>query len=228
MTPEHKALVAELRNIGMFGKSKWKSEWADRAAAAIEALSAQCAQPQAGEPVASFDDRWLGDGDSVHVLASPQPANPAQVTDAMVNAVLTWVCDDVLPAYDIPSDVPRNDPELPDSCRAALTAAIGAGGQAVACKECDGTGFKDKNGAHLTLARNPCGACGGSGYAPSVSNPADERVVEAMPSDLVGRIVDDAIIRCRELPDYAGRPAWEAAIDAAIRAALAQEGRKNG
>ncbi|TJU85617.1 MAG: hypothetical protein E5Y10_24670 [Mesorhizobium sp.] len=56
--------------------------------------------------------------------------------------------------------------------------------------------------------------------------PKPEGIVEALreallSDDLVGHIVDGAITRCRALPDYAGRPAWEVAIEEAIREAVA-------
>lgn len=38
------------------------------------------------------------------------------------------------------------------------------GGVLNECKECAGTGFQDKGGARLTLARSTCGVCGGTGY----------------------------------------------------------------
>jgi hypothetical protein len=54
--------------------------------------------------------------------------------------------------------------------------------------------------------------------------PATKGVTEAMDrllsDDLVGDIVDGAIARCRNLPDYSGRPAWEVAVEEAIREAV--------
>lgn len=186
MTPEHKALVAELRRRaerrvqteGPFTKENLV-EW--RAIAAIESLSAQSAQPQAGEAVGHRwrgpDGKWVcswdrplmepteyaealyaspqpalavkpitdeavrmaGDTLMRHglnapeqviyqaaravlegaaLVASPQPANPAQVTDAMVTAFIKA------------SSTAVGDTE--DCVRAGVSAAIGAGGQALA------------------------------------------------------------------------------------------------
>jgi len=124
---------------------------------------------------------------------------------------------------------------------------IDGNGHAVACKECDGTGFKDKNGARLTLARTPCGACGGSGNVAALSqpHPADERVVEALNAvaALVELVCDETLgPSVEDEPDNESvgsnmmgpvpmtfghvREARDAV--AILRAALAQEGRKNG
>lgn len=55
--------------------------------------------------------------------------------------------------------------------------------------------------------------------APTVA--VDGEVMKALlADDIVGRIVDSAIDRCRALPDYAGRPAWEVAVEEAIREAI--------
>lgn len=42
-----------------------------------------------------------------------------------VEALLSWVCEDVLPAYGVSGEIARNDPELAESCRAALAAKDG-------------------------------------------------------------------------------------------------------
>ena len=112
----------------------------------IRALS----QPQAGEPVAmqwrkldrvmkhedvwSYVDYHTGLKIAEHpekyetrpLYASPQPANPAQVTDAMVEAAKEAVWNTDAPEY------MRDYLQYDNIMRAALTAAIGAGGQAVA------------------------------------------------------------------------------------------------
>jgi hypothetical protein len=88
MTPEHKALVDELEKAAQWDDSP--SKLLHDAIAAIESLSAQCAQPQAGEPV----------------------------TEAMVTKAMS--------AFE--KDHPHNRAAM----RAALSAAIGAGGQALA------------------------------------------------------------------------------------------------
>jgi len=101
-TPEHKALVATVTKWLDGGCNSWglPSGEIRKLCAAIESLSAQCAQPQAGEPIGylvqGFDggpfyatDREQYDRQGhavVPVYASPQPANPAQVPDAVTNA----------------------------------------------------------------------------------------------------------------------------------------------
>ncbi len=103
MTPEHKALVAELLDPNFEGAFQHVRSYSEidrlfrQAASAIESLSAQCAQLQAGEPTGYIDRQrqkfasiekhdiaTLAKGGWTPVyLASPQPANPAQVTDAV-------------------------------------------------------------------------------------------------------------------------------------------------
>lgn len=232
MTPEHKAqAISEVLDIALGYILRSNNHLADTDLKKVRdaiALSAQSAQPQAGEVVAwrmrgmrvnskwlpwamvtaEQAERWQRDPSFKNgrlqiepLYASPQPANPAQVTDAMVEAAakaiatawgVEWECccserrgldcdcgDAMTDDRDLDESLSRNACRM--AARAALTAAIGAGGEAVACKECDGTGFKDKNGARLTLARTPCGACAGSGYVAALSklHPADERVMEA-------------------------------------------------
>jgi hypothetical protein len=106
--------------------------------AAIRAYVAAIPQPQAGEAVAcviAFREgkrepellSWNVLPVGEHPLyASPQPANPAQVPDAMVEAAVT--------AYNTcwPGGLANRE-----QMRAAITAAIGAGGQAVAVKPLD-------------------------------------------------------------------------------------------
>jgi hypothetical protein len=50
------------------------------------------------------------------------PAPVSEINEEMVERVMSWVRDDVLPAYGI-THTP--DPEMVEGCRAALTAAIG-------------------------------------------------------------------------------------------------------
>ena len=135
------------------------------------------------------------------------PANPAQVTDAMVDdAKLAWNGPDYI--------------GLTDDLREALTAAIGAGGQAVAWTnelelrraigaETVGrmSGYRDDK-FDVPLYENP---------TLSQPHPADERVVEALHNAKV-------LLTALTGPDDAIAQATIAGIDAA----LATEGRNNG
>ncbi len=178
MTPEHKALVAELLDPNFEGAFQHVRSYSEidrlfrQAASAIESLSAQCAQLQAGEPTGYIDRQrqkfasiekhdiaTLAKGGWTPVyLASPQPANPAQVTDAMVEAAMSA------------PPIPGRGPNVfdPDRMRAALTAAIGAGGQAV------DQGLRDAAKAMGAEVARSVPVVG------SQPHPADERVVEAL------------------------------------------------
>ncbi len=95
---------------------------------------------------------------TAYLVASPQPANPAQVTDAMVEAAMSA------------PPIPGRGPNVfdPDRMRAALTAAIGAGGQAV------DQGLRDAAKAMGAEVARSVPVVG------SQPHPADERVVEAL------------------------------------------------
>ena len=148
MTPEHKALVAKLR--GSVGRLT--EEDCNASAAAIESLSAQSAQPQAGEavvdatsaggwrlvPPEATDAMWEAArnqksfGASYRAMiaaapASPAPANPAQVTE-LVEDLEQAVVD----FENARSDTYNRAKKELQRARSALTAAIGAVGQAVA------------------------------------------------------------------------------------------------
>ena len=133
MTPEHKALVAKLR--GSVGRLT--EEDCNASAAAIESLSAQSAQPQAGEAVARCCSAvspcsWQRHHGMNAVCptctaaapASPQPANPVQVTELIEDLEQA-----VIDFENARSDTYNRAKKELQRARAALTAAIGAVGQ---------------------------------------------------------------------------------------------------
>ena len=159
MTPEHKALVAagaamanilyNLTQARAFGSpeihasmNEAREEW-DRCRSAIDSLSAHCAQPQAGEAVAWRYKLYVADVDWTvsttkpkgaivePLYASPQPANPAQVTgEALIERCVEIARDHLEIDGDGESSFVRFDSI--DATVRAILAAIGAGGQAVA------------------------------------------------------------------------------------------------
>jgi hypothetical protein len=259
MTPEHKALVAERKSIDPKGTPNLARKWMDRAVDAIESLSTQSAQPQAGEPVAEriadavlswmvkFDlldaGNEYGPEDVLAVLndlapASPQPANPPQVTERTLSGetvngipVLAYMWEEELPGGDTarsvayhwstPPSYAKNVIKLVDVT--ALT--IGAGGQAVKVKPLDLSNLlKHAFSAGYVSA---AGDAGWTDYDPtecaafsrilsvlSHPHPADERVVEAMHNAKV-------LLKALTGPDDAIAQATLAGIDAALE----QEGR---
>lgn len=66
-----------------------------------------------------FNQMW---GDWFPVYASPQPE--VVITEDMVERVMSWLREDVLPAYGITHNNRASDPEMIEGCRAALTAAL--------------------------------------------------------------------------------------------------------
>jgi hypothetical protein len=106
-------------------------------------------------------------------LQSSPPVQTAAVDGEMVAFVRERV-----------ADIQRNFTERSDNriaaeallarLEASLASQAAGEGEAVdgECSECAGTGFKDKGGARLTLARTVCGKCGGAGHIASLASQA--------------------------------------------------------
>lgn len=60
------------------------------------------------------------------VIEATLAAKPVKVTDAAVSSLMEFICQDVLPSYDIDPRIPQQDVELPNACRLALEAALAA------------------------------------------------------------------------------------------------------
>ena len=102
----------------------------------VSAEDAKAGSPKPGDMIArnpkNHADQWLVAAayfaDNFEPLASPPSPAEVEISDEMVEQIVAWVRDDVPPAYDISSEVARDNPELPESARAALRAALSAGG----------------------------------------------------------------------------------------------------
>lgn len=197
MTSEYKALVAERRAGELFsyrgphyGPIRIPaSEFRQKAAAAIETLSAQSVQPQAGEPVAHCCSAispcsWQRHHGMDAVCptctaaapASPQPASPAQVTENGIEEaakiITKWlgyswgglydgrVTDKGFPIFthgQFGWGFQGHKGDMIDLARTALTAAIGAGGQAVAVKPLEWENVRVNYGPETYEAKSPVG-----------------------------------------------------------------------
>lgn len=73
----------------------------------------------------------VGHIDGPAICAAVNAAHPPELTidEAVVESVLSWVRDDVLPAYGITHSTRATDPEMVEGARAALTAAFKGGEQ---------------------------------------------------------------------------------------------------
>lgn len=74
-----------------------------------------------GDPAALLP---MADHDTL-VAENPDAAVRTPPAEPVVEALLSWVCEDVLPAYGVSGEIARNDPELAESCRATLAAKDG-------------------------------------------------------------------------------------------------------
>jgi hypothetical protein len=163
-------------------------------------------------------------------LASPQPANPAQVTDAVVEDVArAIIANPPTERQEETEDGWRVVRDYEVTARAALTAAIGAGGQAVA----DGAEEQELDRLRLQAFKTNSNDDKAAYYlavskwfqdrhyrALSQPHPADERVVEALREArelLAGPLVGVEWKRACH--------SFVAKADAALSAT---EGRKNG
>lgn len=94
-----------------------------------------------------------------NIIRAWEATKPGNTT---AREIQRWLVEDMKPAI--------------DAARSALLDDA-----AVKCEECAGTGFRDKDGARLTLTRTVCGKCGGSGLAALTRNA--EHPVAAIPSE---------------------------------------------
>lgn len=115
----------KLGNSATDGEAKVAAE-ADYRQRILSTLSLPAQGPVAWRTWAVLSNRWIytdhATAEGHPLYASPQPE--AVIEEGAVERIMSWVRDDVLPAYGITHNTRASDPEMIEGCRAALTAAL--------------------------------------------------------------------------------------------------------
>ena len=92
-----------------------------------QALKAELEASQASHAAARKNFVTMqGAANELRIRAEAAEARLSAVEGAGVERIMSWLCDDVLPAYGIDGSIARNDPEVAESAREALNSIKGA------------------------------------------------------------------------------------------------------